>query len=521
MSRVSANSGRLADGTAVLALVVYAIFCVVVWPEDSWRPEWDSALYLLLGQSLSAGEGYTYLGQPFFLRPPGFPFLVSLFVEDGRVDIPALLWVLMASAPLFAAALYAAVRGVVDPWSALAVTALSVTAPPIVRSFNWVLAELPFLALLFGAVACLERSVRQGPRGWTWAAAGALLLAASMYLRGAGLVLFPGLLLLGLRGVRGRDRWRPVVALALLVALMSPWWIASSRWAADAPRPSEQLLAFDYTTALLHVDAGDPDSARIGPMELVRRIGSNGPRFGAELGGNALGRHRPIGTALWLALAAVGFVLAIRRGPTLFEWLAVAYGALLLSYYEFDPRLAALLTPLPYLYAFLALNAGVAFVRGRADSDVVRRGVETVPVLAFAGLLGVNLVHLPSYLDPAASNEARAADAALPSKSWTPLDLQAQFESMGKWIRRNTPRDAVILCNQAPILSYLSGRTAYTYRFSRKPDLIARTGAQFVVFDGPPVPHVVRETRERGLRTWTVQPGNLPVVAVRPSPRAP
>jgi 4-amino-4-deoxy-L-arabinose transferase-like glycosyltransferase len=508
----------LAEGVAALALVVYAILCVFVWPEESWRPEWDSALYLLLGQALASGEGYTYLGQPFFLRPPGLPVLISFFVEDGQVDVPALLRLLMASAALFAVVLYAALRCVVGPWIALAVTALAATALPVARSFHWVLAELPFLALPFGAIACLERSGRRGPRWWTWAIAGALLLAASLHLRGAGLVLVPGMLLPGFRSDRGRQRWRPLLALGLLVAAMTPWWITSSRLAAEAPRPSEQLLAFDYTTALLHVDPGNPDSPRIGPAELGRRIRQNAPRFASELGRNALGRHQPLGTALWLAAAAGGFVLALRRGPTLFEWFAVAYSALLLAYYEFDPRLAAPLTPLPHLYALGALTAAVAYIQARARPQVLRRALGVVPVLVFAALLGVNLARLPRYLDPVSPSEGSVTQGDSVSKSWTPVVAWANFESVGTWLREHTEPDAVLLCNQAPILSYLSGRTAYTYRFVRKPDLIGRTGAEIVVLDGPMPQRVLEETRARALRSWTLQPTGVRVVAVWAAP---
>ena len=32
----------------------------------------DASLYILTAKSLLAGEGYSYLGQPFIIRPPGF-----------------------------------------------------------------------------------------------------------------------------------------------------------------------------------------------------------------------------------------------------------------------------------------------------------------------------------------------------------------------------------------------------------------------------------------------------------------
>ena len=51
--------------------------------EPRFRPEWDSALYLLTAQSLAEGDGYRYLGEAFFLRPPGFSYALTFFYKDG------------------------------------------------------------------------------------------------------------------------------------------------------------------------------------------------------------------------------------------------------------------------------------------------------------------------------------------------------------------------------------------------------------------------------------------------------
>jgi hypothetical protein len=161
----------------------------------------------------------------------------------------------------------------------------------------------------------------------------------------------------------------------------------------------------------------------------------------------------------------------------------------------------------------------VAAAHGRAKSEALRRTFSVVPVVVFAALLGANLARLPDYLDPESPIEGSAGQGNSVSKSWTPGHLQARFESVGTWLREHTQPDAVILCNQAPILSYPRGRTANTYRFLREPHLNPRTAAEFVVFDGSLPPRIYKETQERAIRSWTVQPGRVPVVAVRATPR--
>lgn len=102
-------------GGPLLVLAVYALVAIVFGAESRWRPEWDSAIYLLTAASLEAGEGYRYLGEPFFLRPPGFSWLLSFAAQDGNFDFAFLLRLSMVWASLAVAALYAALAGTIGP----------------------------------------------------------------------------------------------------------------------------------------------------------------------------------------------------------------------------------------------------------------------------------------------------------------------------------------------------------------------------------------------------------------------
>ena len=43
-------------------------------------------------------RGYSYLGNAFFLKPPGLPWLMSLFVREGQFGFHLLNLIIMASA---------------------------------------------------------------------------------------------------------------------------------------------------------------------------------------------------------------------------------------------------------------------------------------------------------------------------------------------------------------------------------------------------------------------------------------
>src|SRR5947208_11776152 len=63
----------------------------------SVSPHWfitsDSALYLMLGQSLAGGNGYTLSGQPHVHVPPGYPLLLAAMI---RLGLGAMLWLNLA-----------------------------------------------------------------------------------------------------------------------------------------------------------------------------------------------------------------------------------------------------------------------------------------------------------------------------------------------------------------------------------------------------------------------------------------
>ena len=76
-SPADARRSRVLATIPALALVVYGLLALFAWHDEEWRPDWDCATYVLTGKALAEGEGYTYLGRPFFLRPPGIAWIID------------------------------------------------------------------------------------------------------------------------------------------------------------------------------------------------------------------------------------------------------------------------------------------------------------------------------------------------------------------------------------------------------------------------------------------------------------
>jgi hypothetical protein len=511
LTRDARRGPRLAAVLAPLALAAYAVFALAR-VEPDWRPEWDSALYVLTGRSLAEGGGYRYQDEPFTLRPPGLPWLISL-VSGGPFDPAPLNRLVMGCAAASVAAAYFAFARSHGRAIALGAAWLAGTTPLVVERFNWVLSEFPFVALLYLGFGLVGLAAT-GPRPRLAALLAALALAGAFWMRTVAVLALPALGVLALVQPSSERRTRLLGVLGATLLLCAPWWLWARAAGAGA---SDQLYLADYATALLRVDPGDPGSAWLSPGAWLARLAENGVWLLRTLGETTLGTYRTGSGAIVAALAGVGVVRAWRRAPSLGDVFGVGYAALLLAYFVHEPRLVVPVVPLVYLH-LLGGVAALGDLVGRAAPRLPARGLAVG--LACAALLWANAARLPVALDQ--------RGAPMINDLGEEMTLGARWNDVRRvadWIRANTPADAVILSHDAPIHALLTGRRTYTHRFAPGPRLLRRYAPDFVVFD--------RRTREgqrfaafvaaRAPRRWIVPSdqfeGGIPVFALHP-PRA-
>ena len=76
---------------AILAVFAACLFASLFYFVHPWYDlTVDGSIFIVTARSLAAGEGYTYLGEPFVVRPPGFPLLIAPFVAHGGTNFFAL-----------------------------------------------------------------------------------------------------------------------------------------------------------------------------------------------------------------------------------------------------------------------------------------------------------------------------------------------------------------------------------------------------------------------------------------------
>lgn len=464
------------------------LYCAAVTPR--WNVSPDSALYLLLGQNLAAGQGYTLFGEPHAFVPPGYPLLVAAQIKLG---LGSLLAQNLAMAILSLAtfvAIYLWLRGEVGSQLALVATGVVAVSSATFRTATLLLSDVPFWLLVVAGLALCQHgltgAVARPSRRPLWLVAGLALLTASCWFRVVGLPLALSAAA-GVAVSRALLPRRQVIAaaavgLALTLATMGAFWARYQ--AVQGPLPQET-----YAQELSRFGVHDR-----GPLAWLADPLWNLGETGRELAVLFAGQKLPPLVALallWLPIA-VGMTLEAHRGRLLGVAVTIGYiGAILLL----RPLLSRYLLPVaPLLVIYFAL--GLAWLvecrpRWKARGQTV----------AMVVLCAMAVLQLPRDF----KSLARLHDPSFPPERH---DLVVAAAALGEYVR---PGEA-FLGGPETTLSYLSGGIPFRNLYGRlgwtKPTadevlaLVDQQGIGVLVFSEgdvlKPYEQVLRELVEYG-----------------------
>ncbi len=398
---------RWAPRLAFLGLLLGMLATLPSFVHGWYDPTNDGAMYVLTTRSVLAGEGYSMLGIPFRIRPPGFTYLLAPLVAWRGTDFHAIHLFVSAWGIAGCLLLFHWAQARIGWLLAAAVAALVWCNPGYQLLCNQPMSDVPGTALLLASLL-LERWADRRP-SWKRDAAFGALVSLGAYVRSINVLFVPAVLgmrlvrrLVGPRGEGEPRSWRSLGAgaLAMLLATLAvqlPW---SVRNAAVAPEPpADQTLLYSYGTAFWHADMGDPASPRLTWSDVFDRMPQRG---GQALGvlGNRM-KERTGGAAqdapyAFVFLAGVLVVLLKRRESA---ELFVAGTLLLISvYFGFAPRLLLPILLLSLVATTEALRDLVALLARplrRADAPdpdaLPRRVGGSVALVAVLGLLAFDL----------------------------------------------------------------------------------------------------------------------------------
>jgi 4-amino-4-deoxy-L-arabinose transferase-like glycosyltransferase len=415
---------RLRRHAPLLALAAVLLVGTPLLVHPWFEAANDASIYIATARSIARGEGVLYLGIPFRVRPPGFPFLIAPLVEGAGPTFRAVC--LVGGFSGAAVALLAALRSRawLGPWLAAACGLLLWTNPVFQGIANRTISDMPATALMLACLLLERRVRRSGALGGHVALGVAIGLAAHVrdVLAGvAGAVLLARLL-----EPRSEDRApvgrRAALGGATLLATLltlAPWTVYGH--ATPPPAPAEQTLIHTMGTAFLHTDPGDPDSPRLTRDELLERVPDRASRLVAIVGGLLQGgpvdaRRSVIAAVLGLSVLVL---LVRRRDPgELFALLSLP--PLLVMPFGLLPRYG-----LPLLA--IALPAAVEVTR-----DVLARAVGARWAGVGAGALVLGAV-AGQFAPRAGWEELRAAHEGRVVRAAAVAALVPEGETLAAW----------------------------------------------------------------------------------------
>lgn len=383
---------------AVFAVFVACLFASLFWLVHPWYDATvDGSIYIVTARSLAAGEGYRYLGEPFQVRPPGFPLLIAPFVGSLPDDFFPINFFVACFGAAGVVLLFLHARPRLGFGLALLVAAAVWLNPNYQRLSTQVMSDVPGTTLL---LLCLlvERWATARP-SWRREVVLGLAIGLSAYVRMTAILLIPAILLSRLLrpGAPRATAWtasraaqRLLLFAAIAVLALLPWTVRNHLNPPSSP--AEQTLLYSYGTANFRVDPSDPDSALLPWTAILERIPLRTRQLAYVLGSRLLEevftRNEPEG-GIGAASAAISLlllgsslvVLVKRREPA--EILVGLLAGVTVTYFAFAPRLV-----LPIFV--LTLPAGAELIRDLAARAVNRRVATALTAAAGLALIAVD-----------------------------------------------------------------------------------------------------------------------------------
>lgn len=386
----------------------------------------DGVCYLRMAQCVASGKLPVVSGSAL---PPGFGVLLAPFVGDGGIPAVGIRMLLAACLGLSASLAFILYRDVCGGRAAAAVGLFVATSPVLMEQAQWVLSELPYLAISVVIVITANAVTRLfGSRRMIACVVVGAAIGALAMVRSVGLLLAPACALaIALRARRsGTARragsmqaegssptvgestadatnrradppWRidtAAVALLLASTLMLPvaWRLVRGADGTD----------FDYWHMLRHARPTEGTSAT-GARLVVERLAHWGPQRLSEIGAALV--PQTIGWSFWQssagaatrlliglgALAAVSWRLAFRRRA---EDAYVLLSVALLVVWPWDEGVRLVSPLLPFCVG--AIVDAVQTVAARVRSAGLRAkwpAVASVFVLLMCGVQGIAIAH--------------------------------------------------------------------------------------------------------------------------------
>jgi hypothetical protein len=448
-----------------LLFIALGIFYISSF-SGNWKPEWDSAYYLIIARSILDGNGFSYLGYPCLKIPFGFPVLIAPVLWLSRSGYLIMNGFMLLFTGLALLMIYLCLRRLFQAYYAALLTFCTGWCSLMLTYSGYIMIDIPYVAFSFGALVFIHAYIRRATM-LNGLAAVTFILAA-FFLRTVGIALIGATALFFLLYHRPLlIRYRFVFLAALIVLPVVLWMLHTRSVKIEADDPVWQLQEFVRSKdEARRFRFDDPTSAITGPGDVLKRGAMNLVYYAGVSSSLLSGvkvnpkkenlRLLPIPTLGLLAVFAsgilAGMIASITGRRTILDFYFVLYMGILLSWSAREPRY--LLPVLPVLIHY--------FIKG---GTILFQGIEKcVPVVQRHSSSLVRW-SVPIFLVAYIALQARENVSILQQQNSTEFYSPAMqdFFAAAGWIKGNVPDSARVVSVLAPVASLYTERQCFSF----------------------------------------------------------
>jgi hypothetical protein len=461
---------RIAPFLVVITFLMY--LCTL---NNNWKPEWDSAYYLIIAKSIISGHGFTYLGYPCLKIPFGFPLLISPVVSLTQGSFLELNLYMLFFAFFGFFMIYFCFSKLYPGAYSFLIVILTAWSYLMLDYSGFVMIDVPYLAFSFAAMyfilTYMDKPVLV--RGIIAVA----LILISYFLRKIGIVLVAGTLVyLLLHKAHLIKSWKFVILSLMLLIPVGGWALFTHGKKIDANDPVWQLIEFiPSKNEIQRVRYDDPVASLNGPFDLVKRGIKNSVYYAGVSSSLMIGtpinpkkENLELFPVWWLGILGIitliivlGFLQSLIRRKTLPDLYFLFYMAILLAWSAREPRY--LLPVLPLLINYL-IN-GMSFVIYMAGKilPVIQKKTAVLTVWCVAGFCIL-------YMSDNSLQNGKIIKRQRAVNFYS--NYASSFFSVSSWLKENTPKEARVVSVLAPVASMVSDRWCVSFPRIKDPNRI-------------------------------------------------
>ena len=453
----------------LIPILVFYLFTL----NNDWIPSQDSAVYITLGKSLSAGQGYTCMGYTHVNYPFLFPLTLAPIIELFGVNffLMRLLVILMGVGAL--GLVFLLFKQIMGPRWGLVLMLLTGASEYHYFYSHHILSDIPYTFFSFLALwYYFTKNPEQSGRRSTFVLAGLMLTA--YFTRTVGVTLVVAIILDEL--LRNQKKQ----AILLIVIFLIPvglWSYRNMTVPREKQVPVSRGEPIDYFHEFFSRDLTDKEVGYIGLEDLGKRILRNAimSRRATTILILSYSYESILSARIISVLLLVGFLWCLFKRRTVIEYYIFLYILIRLVW----PRMPVIRYFVP-IYPFLLyyLFTGISVIAGSLSKrskflNKLNRGVrEHMIVMLGILMLGTHLkmnVWMFNHLQNAGYYRE-------PVKN---------FLSSIEWVTRNTRMEDNIVSDRAPWVYLFSGRKTFSYALINEAevvlDSIRQKGANYMI----------------------------------------